>query len=53
VVEAILQHDKDIISVAATGSGKTLTFWMPLLFRLDGIQIIIMPFNMGFYIKYL
>jgi superfamily II DNA helicase RecQ len=45
VVEAILQHDKDIISIVATGSGKTLTFWMPLLFRLYGIQIIITPLN--------
>ena len=31
VVEAILKHGRDIISVAATGTGKTLTFWMPLL----------------------
>jgi len=45
VVEALLKHDKDIISIAATGSGKTLTFWMPLLFRPDGIQIIITPLN--------
>jgi len=45
VVEAILKHDKDIVSIAATGSGKTLTFWMPLLFRKDGIQIVITPLN--------
>ena len=45
VVEAILKHDKDIISIAATGSGKTLTFWMPLLFKKDGIQIVITPLN--------
>jgi superfamily II DNA helicase RecQ len=45
VVEALLQDNKDVISIAATGSGKTLTFWMPLLFRLDGIQIIITPLN--------
>jgi superfamily II DNA helicase RecQ len=25
------------------GSGKTLTFWIPLLFNGDGIMIIIMP----------
>ena len=25
--------------------GKTLTFWIPLLFRPDGIQIIITPLN--------
>jgi superfamily II DNA/RNA helicase len=40
VVEAILKHDKDIISIAATCSGKTLTFWMPLLFKKNGIQIV-------------
>jgi superfamily II DNA helicase RecQ len=45
VVEAILKHDKDIISIAATGSGKTLTFWMPFLFKKDGIQIVITPLN--------
>jgi superfamily II DNA helicase RecQ len=45
VVEAILKHDKDIISIAATGAGKTLTFWMPLLFKKDGIQVIITPLN--------
>ena len=45
VVEALLRHDKDVVSIAATGSGKTLTFWMPLLFRPGGIQIIITPLN--------
>ena len=45
VVEAILYHDRDIVSIPATGAGKTLTFWMPLLFRKDGIQIIISPLN--------
>jgi superfamily II DNA helicase RecQ len=45
VVEAILKHDKDIIAIAATGSGKTLTFWMPLLFKKDGIQIVVTPLN--------
>ena len=45
IVEALLRHDKDVVSVAATGSGKTLTFWMPLLFRPEGIQIIITPLN--------
>jgi hypothetical protein len=37
VVEAILKHDHDVISIAAMGSGKTLTFWMPLLFHKGGI----------------
>ncbi|KAJ7037743.1 P-loop containing nucleoside triphosphate hydrolase protein, partial [Mycena alexandri] len=45
VVRAILKRDKDVASIAATGSGKTLTFWMPLLFVPDGIQIVITPLN--------
>jgi superfamily II DNA helicase RecQ len=45
VVEAILKHDRDIISVAATGAGKTLTFWMPLLFSKGGIQVVVTPLN--------
>lgn len=46
VAEAVLKGDKDVISVAATGSGKTLTFWMPLLFRTEGIQLVITPLNL-------
>ena len=46
VVEAILKHDRDVVSIVATGSGKTLTFWMPLLFRDGGIQIVISPLNL-------
>ncbi|KAF8240763.1 hypothetical protein L208DRAFT_1383678 [Tricholoma matsutake] len=45
VVQAILKNDKDIVSVSAMGSGKTLTFWMPLLFIPDGIQIVVTPLN--------
>lgn len=45
VVQAVLKHDGDIVSVAATGSGKTLTFWMPLLFIPDGIQLVVTPLN--------
>ena len=43
-VEAILKQDRDIIIVAGTGMGKTLTFWMPLLFFPAGyIQVVITP----------
>ncbi|KAF8214748.1 P-loop containing nucleoside triphosphate hydrolase protein, partial [Mycena galopus ATCC 62051] len=45
IVRAILKHDRDVASIAATGSGKTLTFWMPLLFVPEGIQIIVTPLN--------
>ncbi|KAJ6570683.1 P-loop containing nucleoside triphosphate hydrolase protein [Mycena sp. CBHHK59/15] len=45
VVRAILKRDRDVASIAATGSGKTLTFWMPLLFIPDGIQIVVTPLN--------
>ena len=46
VVEAILKQDRDIISIAGTGMGKTLTFWMTLLFRPKGsIQVIVTPLN--------
>ena len=45
VVETILRHDHDVILIAGTGMGKTLTFWMPLLFRKGGLQIITTPLN--------
>ncbi|KAI0310478.1 P-loop containing nucleoside triphosphate hydrolase protein, partial [Amylostereum chailletii] len=44
VAEAILKGDKDITCIAGTGQGKTLTFWMPLLFE-EGIQIVVSPLN--------
>ncbi|KAI5995607.1 P-loop containing nucleoside triphosphate hydrolase protein, partial [Pisolithus albus] len=46
VAETILKGDKDVICIAGTGMGKTLTFWMPLLFREDGIQIVVTPLNL-------
>ncbi len=45
VAIAILKGEQDIVCISATGSGKTLTFWMPLLFRETGIQVIITPLN--------
>ncbi|KAI9064977.1 P-loop containing nucleoside triphosphate hydrolase protein [Trametes sanguinea] len=45
VARMILEGTRDVVCVSGTGSGKTLTFWMPLLFRPGGIQVIITPLN--------
>ncbi|KAJ6598738.1 P-loop containing nucleoside triphosphate hydrolase protein, partial [Mycena sp. CBHHK59/15] len=45
VVKAILKHDGDVVCIVATGSGKTLTFWLPLLLWPVGIQLVISPLN--------
>ena len=45
VAKALLQGNRDVVCTAGTSMGKTLTFWIPLLFRPDGIQIIITPLN--------
>ena len=46
VAQALLRGNKDVVCISGTGSGKTLTFWMPLLFRPEGIQIVITPLNL-------
>ncbi|KAM6504004.1 P-loop containing nucleoside triphosphate hydrolase protein [Amanita muscaria] len=38
-------EQKDCITISLTGSGKTLTFWIPLLFNNDGIIIIVTALN--------
>ncbi|KAI0257817.1 P-loop containing nucleoside triphosphate hydrolase protein [Gloeopeniophorella convolvens] len=37
---------QDIISISPTGSGKTLTFWLPLLFSNSSIIIVITALNL-------
>ena len=32
---------RDLLTLAPMGSGKTLTFWIPLLFNDDGVTIVI------------
>ncbi|THH32931.1 hypothetical protein EUX98_g1232 [Antrodiella citrinella] len=44
VAQAMLRREKDVVCVSGTGTGKTLTFWMPILFN-PGIQIVITPLN--------
>src|ERR1700678_2875449 len=40
VVRAILTGD-DVITIAKTGSGKSMTYWMPVLFIKYGISVIV------------
>ena len=46
VSQALLKGDKDVICTAGTGMGKTLCFWLPLLFRPNGLQIVVTPLNL-------
>lgn len=36
---------KDCITISPTGSGKTLTFWIPLLFNKGGITLVVTALN--------
>ena len=45
VTKSVLEALNDVVSVAPTGGGKTMTFWMPLLFRPEGIVVVITPLN--------
>ena len=36
---------KNVFTYAHTGAGKTLTFWIPLIFNDNGIQILVTPLN--------
>ena len=45
-----LHQNKDVIGIAATGSGKTLSFWIALLMALeegrDGMVVVVTPLNL-------
>jgi superfamily II DNA helicase RecQ len=45
VVRKILEQD-DIITIAAMGSGKSLTYWMPLLFIEHGVVVLVTPLKL-------
>ncbi|KIJ18403.1 hypothetical protein PAXINDRAFT_70931, partial [Paxillus involutus ATCC 200175] len=45
IAEAFLKGDHDIVCIAGTSMGKTLSFWLPLLFQPSGIQIVVTPLN--------
>ncbi|KAK7470075.1 hypothetical protein VKT23_001516 [Stygiomarasmius scandens] len=38
-------HKKHVFTIARTGFGKTLTFWLPLLARPNDILIVVTPLN--------
>lgn len=45
-----LQLGKDVVGIAATGVGKTLSFWIPLLMALeeghDSMIVVVTPLNL-------
>ena len=45
VVHAILAGE-DVITIAPTGSGKSLTCWMPLLYIKHGITVVVSPLKL-------
>jgi superfamily II DNA helicase RecQ len=45
VVRAVLA-DEDVITIAPTGSGKSLTYWIPLLYIKHGITIVVTPLKL-------
>ena len=45
ICQTILERQKNILCMAATGFGKSLTFFMPLIFVEDGLIIIVTALN--------
>ena len=45
VALAMLKGEKHVLSISRTGSGKTLTFWLPVVLSSDGIVIVVLPLN--------
>lgn len=41
---ALLER-KDVLFEIGTGGGKTLAFWLPLLFRPTGLQLVVTALN--------
>jgi hypothetical protein len=40
-----LRYETDIIYISATGSGKTLTFWIPMIYEKDSITVLVTALN--------
>lgn len=43
--QALLKGDSDIMMQVGTGMGKTLAFWLPLLFRRSSILFVVTALN--------
>lgn len=43
VCQALLGGQPIVLSTAATGAGKTMTFWLPMLYEESGISVIVVP----------
>ncbi|KAG2337004.1 hypothetical protein BDR05DRAFT_895890, partial [Suillus weaverae] len=46
VAHMLLQCNQDVLCIARTGMGKTLGFWIPLLFCNNSIQLVITPLTL-------
>lgn len=50
VAQALYLRQKDVVGISATGSGKTLSFWIPLIMALeegkDVTTIVVTPLNL-------
>jgi len=44
-VQAQLSRKTDVIYISGTGSGKTLTFWLPMLYEKESISILVTALN--------
>ena len=45
IIRTVLNGD-DVIPIARTGSGKSITYWIPVLFIKYGISIIVTPLKL-------
>ena len=45
VALSFLAGEKHVVSISRTGSGKTMTFWIPVILNPDGILIVVVPLN--------
>ena len=42
---AQLENKSDVVYISGTGSGKTLTFWIPMLYETESITVLVTALN--------